>query len=445
MRSLRSTLLVWLLPPLLVVGIAAVTGAYLFMNRRLTAAYDLDLGDIARAIVPMIERVDGGFRLGLTDLADRVLRADSSDQIYYAVRDAQGKLVAGDSELPLPPRPLDGAPLFWNGERLGLPIRAVALDAANAGEPLVVVAAETTRKRERAARDALVSAAVPAVLLQVAAIIAVLLGVRQGLAPLEALRMQLQQRSHLDLRPVERGPVAEELQPLVGELNEMLARLDAAQHTQTRFIANAAHQLRTPIAGLLTQLELAQGAPAGREGHLRQAHDAAQRLARLARQVLSLAAADPISNPGLTEEACDLASLVRDNAHAWVRQANGVELSFELQAAPVRGNPVLLGELASNLVDNATRYGALNVHVATGCRDARAFLEVSDDGPGIPMAERERIFERFHRLDNQSTEGSGLGLAIVREIAQRHGAEISVNDGEAGRGARIEVSFPARS
>jgi two-component system sensor histidine kinase TctE len=308
-----------------------------------------------------------------------------------------------------------------------------------------VVAAETTRKRHRASRDALVSAIVPAVLLLVAALAGIVLGVGRGLRPLDAMRQSLQTRSHLDLRPLETQQVDDELRPLVTSLNEMLARLDDAQKRQSRFIANAAHQLRTPIAGVITQLDLARTASGSeREEHLAHAREATARLARLAQQVLSLAAADPLSNPGAPTERVDLSEIVTSHADEWLRmtRTTGAELEFDLSAAPISGNAVLVGELATNLVHNAARYGARTVTVATRASEKTSRLEVSDDGPGIPAEARQRVFERFSRLDAQSTAGSGLGLAIVSEIAQRHGATVELADGPQGRGTRVTVAFP---
>jgi two-component system sensor histidine kinase TctE len=280
-------------------------------------------------------------------------------------------------------------------------------------------------------------------LLSIAAIAAVMFGIRRGLGPVERLREELLERSHMDLRPVDERQVVDELRPLVQELNEMLSRLQGAQHTQAQFIANAAHQLRTPIAGLVTQLDLARSGDA-QARHLEHAREGAARLARLARQILSLAAADPISNPEERKDDCDLEAIVKDHANDWLRAATArqVELEFELAPAPIRGSALLVGELATNLVDNAIRYGAKTVRIATRREATRSIFEVSDDGPGIPVEERTRIFERFRRLDNQSTEGSGLGLAIVSEIAQRHRAAIEVTEGASGKGTRVAVSFP---
>jgi two-component system sensor histidine kinase TctE len=443
MKSLRLRLFAWLLLPLLAVGATAATGAYIFMARRLSDAYDLNLGDIARTLVPYIKVTDGKLALELNKVADQVLRADSMDRIYYVIRDGDGQVIAGDAHLKPPPRIPGESLLFWNDRLEGRPIRAVALDTSVAGQPVSIVAAETTFKRQHASDDALLSAIAPTALLSSVMLIAVVIGVRRGLGPLERLREELQARSHVDLRPVEEGNVVEELRPLVQELNLMLGRLKDAQSTQARFIANAAHQLRTPIAALITQLDAARREGGEREAHFAQAREGAARLARLAQQVLSLAAADPVSNPVARTEACDMADIVKGHADAWVRTAASrhVDLEFDLAPAPIEGDPVLVGEMVANLVDNATRYGARYVLVGTRREGAQSILEVVDDGPGIPEQERGRIFERFRRLDRQTGEGSGLGLAIVREIAQRYGGHVEVNDAPSGQGTRVRVAF----
>ena len=444
MTSLRLRLLAWLLPPLLLVAIVAAGGAYMFLERRLTAAYDHDLGDIARALVPYVRDEAGRLAIDFTPQAEAVLRADSIDQIYYTILDESGMPVAGDRTMPAADPAPAPSPRFWDDMRNGERVRAVVLDTKAAGRKVRVVAAETMRKRTRASRDAMFSAIVPAVLLLVAAVAGIFLGVGRGLRPLDAMRDALQTRSHADLRALEMKRVDDELRPLVAALNGMLERLADAQSRQSRFIANAAHQLRTPIAGVITQLDLAKSAGGERETHLAHARDGATRLARLAQQVLSLAAADPLANPGAPSERCDLAEIVKGHADEWVRMASalGVELEFELGPAPLVGNAVLVGELASNLVHNAARYGARTATVATRVAGDRSLLEITDDGPGIPREARERVFERFSRLDAQSTQGSGLGLAIVSEIAQRHGATVELADGAGGKGTRVTIAFP---
>jgi two-component system sensor histidine kinase TctE len=445
MGSLRARLLGWVLAPLVMVGIAAAAGAYVFMERRLASAFDADLGEVARAVLPYVHASDGRITLTFTRQEEAVLRADSVDQVWYTVFDADGRAGAGDALLPKPPESQVNIPVFWDDTRSGEKIRAAALRAEVGGNPVVIVAAETTRKRQIASREALLSALAPVALLTFAAVLGLVFGVRRGLGPLDRLREEIQARSHLHLVPVAESGVIDELRPIVHELNEMLGRLDRAQQAQARFVADAAHQLRTPVAGLVAQLELARSVPTESGHHLELARQGAARLARLTRQLLALAAADPLSNPDSADAACDLARVVEVLAGEWLRVAaqRGVEIVFELEPAAVRGNAVLLGELASNLVDNALRHAAASVRVATGRRGGGAMLEVSDDGPGISPTERESIFERFRRLDAQSTEGSGLGLAIVREIAGRHHATVEVGEGYEGKGARFVVAFNA--
>ncbi len=447
MASLRARLLAWVLAPLLLVGIAAAAGAYVFMERRLASAFDADLGEVARAVLPYVHAVDGRVTLTFSRQEEAVLRADSVDQVWYAVFDAQGTAIAGDASLPTPPASQVNVTVFWDAARAGVKIRAAAL-RANAGVgPVVIVAAETTRKREIASREALLSALSPVALLTFAAVLGLVFGIRRGLRPLERLRVEIQERSHLHLVPVEESGVIEELRPLVHELNQMLGRLDRAQQVQARFVADAAHQLRTPVAGLVAQLELARSVPDKAAHHLELARQGAARLARLTRQLLALAAADPLSNPDSTDADCDLAQVVESLAGDWLRAAagRGVEIGFDLHGARVKGNPLLLGELASNLVDNALRHASSSVRISTRAEGAGSRLEVADDGPGIAPTDREAIFERFRRLDAQGTEGSGLGLAIVREIAARHHASVRVEDGGELPGACFVVAFSART
>jgi two-component system sensor histidine kinase TctE len=443
--SLRSRLLASLLVPLLVVGLLAGGGAFVFTEKRLTAAYDQNLIDIAAALLPHLRRQDDGVILEFHPEADQVLRADRVDRIYYAVLANDGRFLAGDRGLPTPPVAATPEPTLYDGIYLGVPVRMVALAERVDGVAVTILAAETTHKREQASLETLLSALLPVAVLLLAAIAAVIYGVRLGLGPLGMLRTEIQARSHTDLSPIDEEHAVEELKPMVRELNALLARLADAQARQTRFVGNAAHQLRTPIAGLVTQLDLARNEAAARDEHVERARKGAARLARLAQQLLSLAAADPTSNQHAEHVRCDLAEIVRAHADGWVRAAlaRKMEIEFDLGEAPLTGNPVLLGEIMENLVDNAMRYGAKTVRIATRHWSHTSLVEVSDDGPGIPAAERERVFERFYRVDNEATDGSGLGLAIVSEIALRHRATIEVTDGPEGVGIRVGVAFPA--
>jgi two-component system sensor histidine kinase TctE len=233
-------------------------------------------------------------------------------------------------------------------------------------------------------------------------------------------------------------------------MNDLLARLGIAISAQQRFIADAAHQLRTPIAGLKTQTELAL-----RESHpdkvhetLRQLQTATEQSARLINQLLSLARAEPGAKLEHAVGRLDLARLARDATTEWVPRAlaRGIDLGYDgaEDAAWIDGEPFLVRDMLGNLLDNAIRYtqrgGQVTVRVL---RDAgRVALSVEDNGPGIPEQDRERVFERFYRVLGTGTEGCGLGLAIVREIAASHKAEVTLATGAGGRGTLVRVAFP---
>jgi two-component system sensor histidine kinase TctE len=274
--------------------------------------------------------------------------------------------------------------------------------------------------------------------------------VGRGLAPLEALRREIESRSHRDLSalPVEQTP--HEVRPLIRAMNELLERLSLALASQQRFIADAAHQLRTPIAGLKTQTELAlRQTPTGEaHGTLKQLRSATEQATHLVNQLLSLARAEPPAGRVQSTERIDLEALARGATTEWVPRAieRNVDLGFDdaSQTALVEGDPFLLREMLNNLLDNAVRYtqpgGQVTVRVTRS--GGRATLTVEDNGPGIPEAERARVFERFYRVLGTGAEGCGLGLAIVREIAQSHAAEVKLTPASGGTGTIVRVVFP---
>jgi two-component system sensor histidine kinase TctE len=314
----------------------------------------------------------------------------------------------------------------------------------------VVRVAETWVKRNELAREILLSVVVPQLLLILTAGIVVWLGVVRGLAPLKRLQRALSARSHRDRSPVVVDHVPGEVSPLVHSINELLARLDGALTLQSRFIADAAHQLKTPIAALKTQLEVTQREtdPERMRHSLRESYAGLERLSRLVSQLLSLARNEPEAAGEIPLAPLDLNALALEVATGWVPEAlkKRIDLGFEGSPGPamMRGDPVRLRELLDNLLDNAVRYsregGRVTVRVSGQPAPA---VEVNDDGPGIPAEERERVFRRFHRLLGSSVEGSGLGLAIAQEIARLHGGEIGLRDDIDGIGNTFSVSFPA--
>ena len=456
--SLRARLLRQILPPVVVLLLAGVGGAYFATREPAAAAYDQALGDIAIALGERISFSGGTYYVEIAPGTERALRTDRYDTIYYRVLAPDGRGIAGDEGLPGPPPnavPRDSV-IAYDAQFGGKDIRVVAMLVPCAGKICTVEVAETTNKRRGLVRGVLVSSLLPGVLIALATLAIVGFGVKRGLDPLGRLSDEIKSRSPGDLRPVDLGHSPEEAMPIVGALNGLFDELTRANRRQQRFLANAAHQLRTPLAGLQahSELALAQAVPEACRAELEQVHSATVRTARLANQLLALArieSAEP--RPG-ESGTVDLRQVVEDIADEWVRRAlaKDIDLGFQLEAAPVRGDAFLLREALANLVQNAIEYTQAggSVTVKTGARATadgmRPYLEVEDNGRGIPPAERERVTERFYRIPGTPGTGSGLGLAIVCEIAAAHDAKVEIGDGLPnpwdGVGCRVALLFP---
>jgi len=444
--SLRQRILLWAALPTAVILAAFSAYDYVTASRPATLAYDQALLSTALAISPYVVREGGRSHLNLPAAVEDALRTDGFDRLYFSVRTLDGSWIAGDRALLPDGVAVDDSPAYIDATYRGQAVRLAIVQLPTAAGELMFVVGETRNKRE-AMKHELVRSLVATNLLLIAAVgVAVLLGVRRGLQPLAVLRAQLMARSHLDLRPLAANDTPAELRPILDEINSLLGRLASALATQNRFVANAAHQLRTPLAGLKTQLELAldQPMPPAAAGMVRQAREATDRIARMANQLLALARAEPGAMAGAME-SMDLAEVIGELVDASVHAAldRDVDLGFELAAARVEGDATLLRELATNLIDNAVRYCGRGGHVTVRSyvESGHAVLEVEDDGPGIPPEERERVLERFYRLDDAPGPGSGLGLAIVEEIAAMHRAELRLGSGSGGRGLRATVRF----
>lgn len=455
--SLRAKILRRILPPLFLMLVVVGIGGYSIIRRHGILAYDQQLADSALALSRYI--TFGGYdsrghaiiQMNLTKDAEDILRTDRHDSVYWAVRDGEGRTVGGDPELPGIPedaQSLEDGTYFISTVR-GQQVR-VGVFIYRVGESsATVVMAETRNKRRQLALDIALGLLAPEILLAAGLLMVIWYAVRSALEPLERLRKELQQRSHSDLRPLAEFPVVEEVQPLVLEINNLLCRLEQGAESQQRFLANAAHQLRTPLAGLKTQLELtlADTDHEARQRRLEQCRNATERTARLVNQLLTLSAAEPGGQGRRPWALTDLTEIVSARADEWVRRAidRDIDFGLELKKAFLVGDPLLLGELAANLVDNAIAYSPRGGRVTVSCGQDQGgcFLSVSDNGPGIPPEARERVFERFFRLPGTLGIGSGLGLSIVREIAQRHGGEISIQDApDEPTGTLVKVHFP---
>jgi two-component system sensor histidine kinase TctE len=444
--SLRRRLLLLLLAPIAVLLVGSVITDLHTAVAPANSAYDKALADAALAVAAHVQVRNGRPHLELSPEAQALLRANSDDAVYYAVFDAQGRLSAGDPGLD-PPQPRATNPVFYDAEYEGRPVRVVSMRASTDAGVVVVKVAETTNSRQRLARRAMGTIALSNFLLIAVTLVLVYFGVGSGLSPLQRIRAEIAARSPRDLHPLDDSRVPGEVRPLVVALNRLLAMLRDAAAGQDRFLANAAHQLRTPLAGLQAQLDLLAREPLSEQGQARltQARDATRRAAHLAHQLLSLARADPLSSLSKEFRDIDLQALASESASTHLDQAIAKEqdLGFELAPARVRGVDWLIREMLANLVENAINYCPPGVHITVRCgvRGEEPFLEVEDNGPGIPESERAKVRERFYRMPGTQGSGTGLGLAIVHEIAALHGARLDIGAPASGRGTRVTVSF----
>ena len=454
--TLRRQLIAWLAVPLVVLWSVSTVVDYDIAKRFVNLAYDRALLEAAQDIGRQVRQVDGRIYVDLPEVAQQILLTRESGRIYYLVTGPEQEFITGEPDLPRPPaEPEDVSDRvrYYDDEYQGLLIRAVVLRVPvgpGTGRGAVAIqVAERLTARDEFARQIMLRMVLPQGLLIVLAGLAVWYGVGRGLAPLSSLRREIQSRSHRDLSALSETEAPQEVQPLIHAMNDLLQRLGGALEAQQRFIADAAHQLRTPVAGLKTQTELAlRQAPSGdAQATLKQLHTATVQTTRLVNQLLSLARAEPGAGRPRNPEPVDLVVLARDTATEWVPRAleRNIDLGFEspLPGARIEGDPFLLREMLGNLLDNAVRYtqpgGQVTVRVIAD--GDNYVLSVEDNGPGIPEAERARVFERFYRVLGTGTDGAGLGLAIVREIALAHGARADLVGGLHSTGTLVRIVF----
>ncbi|HTY49894.1 MAG TPA: sensor histidine kinase [Steroidobacteraceae bacterium] len=445
--SIRRRLLLFLLPPLaalMLVGVLVNYGAAMLFVQ---SAYDQRLGDAAVSLGASVLVVDG--RLQAAAAAPTGARhADHLVTLRYAILGPDGAVLAGTPGLPTAPVSLTANPSFADAVVGGERLRVASYRLRTTAGTAVIDVAESAAARAVPARFILAGTWLTDFIQLDVTLFIVWLGVHYGLKPLRALRAQIEAGSARELKPLDVTAVPAEVAPLVAALNMLFDILAEAARSQRRFVADTAHQLRTPIAGLLGNLELLMQEPsaAGLQPRLQGLHEGMSRLAHSANQLLALARADPSASLTVQFEEVDLRLLAgRVVERNFDRAAKaGLDLGADAAAAAVRGAPRLLEDLLGNLVDNALSYTSRggSVTVRSGFSGGRAFLEVEDDGPGIPEGERLKVRERFYRLPGSGGHGCGLGLAIVEEIARAHAAHLYIESGAAGRGTRVRVSFP---
>ncbi|RJG15336.1 sensor histidine kinase [Massilia cavernae] len=454
-----------MLAPLLLLWPMSIAITYLVAKSIANQPFDHALEDSVTVLAQQVREVDGRTVARLAGSARDILRADDTDSIYFQVAGPRGEYVDGDRDLPRPPDPENyrsGGVHFRDDVMHGAEVR-VAFSYVNlrpaaqdtAPHAALVQVAETLDKRAHLANEIIKGVILPQFIILPIVLALVWFALARGLSPLAELQARIRARRPDDLSPIDSRQVPEEISPLVGSLNDMLGRLSQTIDMQKRFIADAAHQMKTPLAGMRMQSELAlrQLDPDEIHRSLEQLAKSSESATRLVNQLLALARAENQPHTGLAFEQIDLNELARGVVQDWVQAsfASRIDLGFEAGDTSVNidGNAMMLRELLSNLIDNAIRYtpagGSVTVRVRSDA--GQAILEVEDTGPGIAPAERANVFERFYRILGSSASGSGLGLSIVREIAQQHGAEVDVFSNPRGfarklPGCLMRVTFP---
>ena len=451
--SIRQRLLLLLLPPLLLLSALWAAVSYRSVLHFADLAYDRALYDTARTLATQVKRVNGELVLDLSDDEREMLEVDPDDEVFFEAATDRGQRLGGNAHLPGPDgESLQNESTHFYDRRVGdEKLRLVEYRALQRGSTVIVRVGETRRKRSQLATEALLSM-VPVLASFIGAVgLAVWWGVGRGFQPLARMREAIASRHRGDLSPLPLHGLPPELREQAHVINDLMARLATVLDTERSFLADATHQLRTPITVLRTQTELALRArdwPA-LQAQLRHMDQVAQRLTRLANQLLNLSRAESGLVDSADFEIVDMAALLLDliAAHEPQAHARQQQLAWKLPAEPttVRGSALMLEQMLANLLDNAIRYTPEGGHLRLSVVASGDWLHlrVLDDGPGIPEAEREAVLRRFHRGSRSTGTGSGLGLAIVQQTVLAHGGRFRLAAGrEDGCGLLAEVDLP---
>jgi two-component system sensor histidine kinase TctE len=450
--SLRRQLLVWLLVPQLVLWLMGGALAFRVALTYAEKTIDQSLTQSVRSLSRQVKPLGSGLLIDFPRAAQDILEQDPKDRVSYMVSSPPGSFLLGNTQLPEPPAGLlvlENEPILYNLVVDGKSMRVAMIDLVFGDgitpQRMRVQVAKSLAVQKSIARELVRDVLFPLLLLGLVLSFLVYAGIQRGLVPLQRLEGQLANRNPASLSPIELTQAPEEVHSLATALNQLLTTLRRSLSQEKRFLNDAAHQLRTPLAGLISQTELAQQEtdPEALKLRLEKVHTGAQRSAHLVHQLLSLARteADVPLHP------LDAATLSREVAREWTPRAvaAGVDLGFEGDdTLTVPGDKLLLREALNNLIDNALRYAGRNATVTLRARAQgdNCILEVEDNGPGLWPFEIERVFERFWRA-SELPGGCGLGLAIVAEIAQRHSGN-AVAMASQPQGLRIRLILPLR-
>ncbi len=452
-RSLRSYLMQRLLISLYLLWLVSTVVGYFATINYANQPYDMVLLQRAKAIAAQLELGSGHEKFDVMPPLPDGTELGMPDSVVFTVTDSEGRKLAGNGDTlrPLSYRRGRPGPLFSNGEREGEKTRMVSLIYSSHGNTLQLHVAETTQQRQALIRGILANIVIPQILLTLIALAVVWYGLKQSLRPLERLRSEVINRQRDDLSPIDGDKAPTEVRPLIDAVNDLLERLKQVMAAQQRFVADAAHQLRTPFAGLKMQAELALRSddPARKQHALEHILASSTHGTRLVNQLLALARNEPggQSNDAFTD--INLVQLAREITAHWVLVAleKNIDLGYEgaAETLTIQGDTSGLTEMLNNLIDNAIRYTPAGGHITVSVNGTAqgAELSVEDNGPGIEPQHRERVFERFYRVLGSGQSGSGIGLAIVAEVAKRHTAPLTLESGNNGIGTRFNILFTA--
>ncbi len=476
--SLRRQLLLSLLLPQLVLWLVGGVLAYRIAVNYAEKGVDQSLTQSVRSLARQVKPIGSGLLVDFPRAAQDILEQDPQDRVSYMVSSPPGSFLlgnvltagggtaAGATSASLPPPPVTaqtttGEPVLYDAQLNGKTVRVVSLEVnygdADAPQRLRVQVAKSLAVQQRLARELVADMLVPLLLLGTVLSVLVYGGIKRGLRPLARLEAQLSDRSVAALSPLVMTEAPREVYSLAGAVNQLLETVRRSLSQEKRFVNDAAHQLRTPLAGLISQTELAlqERDPKALQERLLKVHAGAQRSAHLVHQLLSLARSEADINPAAVA-LVDVAALAREVAREWTPRAVsvGVDLGFEgADCLMVRGERVLLREALSNLIDNVLRYAVdpqgvvsdtplrVTLRVHHDPVAGRSVVEVEDNGPGLTTQDMTHAFERFWRA-SELPGGCGLGLAIVQEIARQHGGTAQAL-AVSPHGLKVRISLPS--
>ncbi len=437
--SLRRQLLAWVLLPLVSAVAVDIWLTYKSALNTASVVQDRLLLGSARMIAEQISFEDGTFQHQIPPAALELFQSEQSDRIFYRVTTGAGQLLSGYTDLDVPAQSFSGeSPFYFGAAMRGEPVRVVALLQPVIGNPsalpVIVEVAQTTHGRAQLSSRLWLHAVRQQLLILALAAIFILFGLHRGLQPLIRLRNDVRSRKEGSLQKLQTHKIPSELTPLVDSFNDYIQRIERYTSLRNTFIQNAAHQLRTPLAILNTQISDALRAESKQSGDtaLIAARKTLQQTARLVHQFLTLSSAEAYNASKTllsTQACCDIVQKVLEDLAV---QAHGkqIDLGFERTGADsvVATDPAALREIVMNVVDNAIQYTASRGVVTVKVQSAPGTIAVcvEDNGPGVPPEYREKIFQRFFRMNSTNSPGSGLGLAIVKELASHCGATIEV-------------------